>query len=309
MHKESKRRVMMQAEESDTLHLRATIVSLKAELAASEADNVFLQTQLAVLDKKSARLEGENARYAVAENVPQKATIGMMEARYKVSEDARAAACSTVVRLRPFAFLPNEILIHIFARAHPHDIVSILCTCKRFCSAGDLFIKGILARSLTQHQLDDALLKYFSRWGNIQDGAVDAKSYLRNAGANPNHANRFGAAEVLKYFPRWGPRWGNIPDGAVHAISHLCNAGANVNHADRFGRTPLYHAAEKGDERCVATLLKTNADVNLASDTGRTPLFMAAQEGHEKCVSMLIKANADVNLANNTGQSPLYAAA
>jgi hypothetical protein len=106
-----------------------------------------------------------------------------MEVRYKGSEDARAAACSTVVRLRPFAFLPNEILIHIFARAHPHDIVSILCTCKRFRSAGGLFIKQLLARSLTHHQLNKALLKYFPRLDNIPDGAVHAISHLCNAGA------------------------------------------------------------------------------------------------------------------------------
>ena len=207
-----------------------------------------------------------------------------MEARYKASEDARAAACSTVVRLRPFASLPNEILIHIFARAHPHDIVSILCTCKRFHSASVLFIKQILARSLTQHQLNKALLELFATKGNIPDEAVHAISHLCNAGANVNHKDGDG----------WTPLHHAATKGDENCLAILIKANADVNSATTYiGKTPLYIAARYDHEECVATLIKANADVNVTTtDNGTTPLYIAACMGREKCVTKLIEANA-----------------
>ena len=116
-----------------------------------KVENRSLKAKLKTLEAEVGKLSAENAA--------QKATIEMMEARCKACEGDCVAAHAMVVRLRPLAFLPNEILVHIFARVRPHDIVSIVSTCKRFRSAGVLFIKRMLARSLTQHQLNETLCK------------------------------------------------------------------------------------------------------------------------------------------------------
>jgi ankyrin repeat protein len=67
----------------------------------------------------------------------------------------------------------------------------------------------------------------------------------------------------------------------------LIEAGADINKADDDGVTPLYIAAELGQEAIVRALIEAGADVNKATDNGWTPLSIAAQEGHTAIVQIL----------------------
>ena len=91
----------------------------------------------------------------------------------------------------------------------------------------------------------------------------------------------------------------------------------------KFGGTPLYYAADRGDEQVVEILLQKGANVDLPEEVlllisfpfsfsfsfsffsffyqkeGFTPLHVAAQEGHEQIVHILLeKGGANADLAN-----------
>ena len=55
-------------------------------------------------------------------------------------------------------------------------------------------------------------------------------------------------------------------------------------------------------------LIKAGADVNQASSLGTTPLYIAAQKGHDGCVAVLIQAGADVRKADKYGNTPMQVA-
>ena len=67
----------------------------------------------------------------------------------------------------------------------------------------------------------------------------------------------------------------------------LIQAGADVNKATDIVVTPLYFAAQNGNETVVRALIQAGADVNKATDTGMTPPYMAAQKGHTAIVQIL----------------------
>jgi ankyrin repeat protein len=86
--------------------------------------------------------------------------------------------------------------------------------------------------------------------------------------------------------------------------------GADVNQAMHNGCTPLYIAAQDGNESVVQCLVKEfGADVNQARNNGATPLYMAAEHGRLAIVICLVKeCGADINQARPDGVTPLMAA-
>ena len=79
-------------------------------------------------------------------------------------------------------------------------------------------------------------------------------------------------------------------------VEQLLKAGADVNKAMADnGLTPLFNAANKGQEGVVKQLLKGGADPNIIGTTcGRnmTPLITAAVKGHIRVCSLLLEAGA-----------------
>jgi ankyrin repeat protein len=66
------------------------------------------------------------------------------------------------------------------------------------------------------------------------------------------------------------------------AVVELLLEGAEVKCRSSSGQTPLWWAAEKGQEAVVKLLLKKGADAESKSRPyGRTPLLRAALNGHE----------------------------
>ena len=101
-------------------------------------------------------------------------------------------------------------------------------------------------------------------------------------------------------------------NGDEEVVDQVLEAGAHVNMPLKNRRsTPLYIAALRGHEGVVEQLLKAEADVNQARACDETtPLYIAAQKGHEGVVEQLLKAKADVNkTATSDGATSLYIAA
>lgn len=75
------------------------------------------------------------------------------------------------------------------------------------------------------------------------------------------------------------------------------------------GRSPLHHAAQRGDTTMVGDLLAAGADPNRSDAQGHTPLHLAAatlQLRHPEFVARrLIEAGARVDLRNARGRTPL----
>ncbi|KAL9085606.1 MAG: hypothetical protein Q9165_007506 [Trypethelium subeluteriae] len=80
---------------------------------------------------------------------------------------------------------------------------------------------------------------------------------------------------------------------------------------DSWDRTPLWLAAQYGDEVVVQLLLETGkVDVNSRDWAGETPLLQAVWEGHEAILRLLLEqGKVDVNSRNIYGQTPLWQAA
>ncbi|KAJ8396068.1 hypothetical protein AAFF_G00026000 [Aldrovandia affinis] len=86
---------------------------------------------------------------------------------------------------------------------------------------------------------------------------------------------------------------------------------AHVNATDDFEITPLFVAAQYGQQRCLQILADAGATVSCQSHDLATPLLIASQEGHLTCVEALLDRGADPNLFCNEDkwQLPIHAAA
>jgi len=90
----------------------------------------------------------------------------------------------------------------------------------------------------------------------------------------------------------------------------LVDAGANVNFSDHRGRTPLYIAAESGDNVVVRMLIDAGANVNVNTYNGETPLHIAAKGGEKGNPALTVRmlldngANMNLGLTNNGWEDP-----
>ena len=73
-------------------------------------------------------------------------------------------------------------------------------------------------------------------------------------------------------------------------------------------KTPLHHAAARGDADLCRVLLDAGADVDKANEEGDTPLLLALRAGSVEVARMLMDAGADVNEVNDEGDTALMLA-
>jgi len=94
--------------------------------------------------------------------------------------------------------------------------------------------------------------------------------------------------------------------GQEEIVVSLLNAGADV-HLDEtfFGNTPLHAAAYNGYATIAAIILKHGANTEDRNNTGNTPLHTAASKGHAILIKLLLEEGADINAKNNQGETPL----
>ena len=105
-------------------------------------------------------------------------------------------------------------------------------------------------------------------------------------------------------------------EGHTKSVRCLYHYGAKINQRIRgkysweYGKSPLYIAAEKGHLLTAKAIIKLDAKIDLPDHRGRTPLYAAAETGQEHMVHLLVHfGGADVNSEGNEGESPLFAAA
>ncbi|KAF7657941.1 hypothetical protein LDENG_00019220 [Lucifuga dentata] len=93
----------------------------------------------------------------------------------------------------------------------------------------------------------------------------------------------------------------------VCILVNVCNLEALDDHRV----TPLFVAAQYGQEECLEILVHAGANVNAQAADLATPLMIASQEGHEACVGFLLDHGADPNIACSSDwpQLPIHAAA
>ena len=90
----------------------------------------------------------------------------------------------------------------------------------------------------------------------------------------------------------------------------LRKRGVNPDAPDADLRTPLHHAASKGNFIICGLLIGSGAKINTQTQTsGWTALHLAAANGSQFTVQILLAADAKVNLIDCFGHTPLHFAA
>ncbi|XP_029383374.1 ankyrin repeat and SOCS box protein 3 isoform X2 [Echeneis naucrates] len=86
---------------------------------------------------------------------------------------------------------------------------------------------------------------------------------------------------------------------------------SNLEALDDHRISPLFVAAQYGQQECLEILLQAGANVNTRAADLATPLLIASQEGHHACVDYLLDHGADPNTAcsHDWPQLPIHAAA
>jgi ankyrin repeat protein len=101
-------------------------------------------------------------------------------------------------------------------------------------------------------------------------------------------------------------------NGEEHAVTFMIEKGADVSAKNIYGQTPLCCTAARFDDAAwnghllvASMLLEQGADVLHKDIDGDTSLHGAAEYGHYKMVSLLLNKGADVFAVNNFGKTPL----
>ncbi|XP_068610831.1 ankyrin repeat and SOCS box protein 3 [Brachionichthys hirsutus] len=98
--------------------------------------------------------------------------------------------------------------------------------------------------------------------------------------------------------------------GHIETVRILVKVGELEVHDDHR-ISPLFAAAQYGQQECLEILINAGANVNTQAADLATPLLIASQEGHEACVVFLLNHGADPNIAcsQDWPQLPVHAAA
>jgi ankyrin repeat protein len=125
---------------------------------------------------------------------------------------------------------------------------------------------------------------------------------LLGAGASPHVVSRTWAGGIT-------PLYAAANHGNDAVVRDLLCAGARVNEVAKDGFSPLLIATQEGRVETVALLLAHGAEVNHMMRDGFTALLLAAQEGHARVAAQLLAAGADATAAVPDGATALLIAA
>jgi ankyrin repeat protein len=92
-----------------------------------------------------------------------------------------------------------------------------------------------------------------------------------------------------------------IDSGNDYVVRTLLALGSDIEERDADGRTPLAHAAMRGDLRITESLLEKGADVAVPDNGGLTPLAYAFVGGNEATITLLRQSGADFDARDSRG--------
>jgi ankyrin repeat protein len=94
--------------------------------------------------------------------------------------------------------------------------------------------------------------------------------------------------------------------GDIDIITKLDKAGANINAQNTQGMTPVISAIGNGKTQAAKAIInKFNTDVNLADNDGKTPLHHAAERGNDLLLPALIANRVDIEAKDKSGKTAL----
>ena len=93
-------------------------------------------------------------------------------------------------------------------------------------------------------------------------------------------------------------------DSKVAVVTELLGRGVEPDVPDGDGRTPLFHAAVRGNILTVQALLSAGANPNSTDGQGRTPLHHAATNGCYRIVEILLDLGVSTHLEDENGRTP-----
>lgn len=130
------------------------------------------------------------------------------------------------------------------------------------------------------------------------EGRVTVVKKLLAAGVDVNSVTKLGGGCMTALI-------GAVLEGKTAIVALLLEAtGIKLDQADKDGRTALFHAADKGREAIVASLLAAGADANVADARGYTPLMAAAYSGHQAVVRRLLTVTGiELDAADKEGRT------
>jgi ankyrin repeat protein len=128
--------------------------------------------------------------------------------------------------------------------------------------------------------------------------AKDAKRVRAAVAAGANLASVDGQKSALHLAAAVGDQ---------HVIEALPRSMVrkSLNELDQTDRTPLMHAAAKGNTITAKALLQLGADVNARNSTGDTALRVAASDGTRDVAKILLEAGGDPLLPGRLLLTPL----
>ncbi|KAL6819261.1 hypothetical protein V8C40DRAFT_281571 [Trichoderma camerunense] len=97
--------------------------------------------------------------------------------------------------------------------------------------------------------------------------------------------------------------------GAAKVVSNMLELGYKTDNKDNHGRTPLWWAAQGGQDVIVKLLLDAGALLEDSdSENGHTPLMCAIQGNHQRIISLLLEKGSKVDSKDKGGRTPLIMA-
>ncbi|RYN99877.1 hypothetical protein AA0121_g13461, partial [Alternaria tenuissima] len=102
--------------------------------------------------------------------------------------------------------------------------------------------------------------------------------------------------------------WISRNDCEMSARLLLAADSALVNSKDKDDKTPLFIAAEQGNQAVMEVLLEMNGDVDAQSGRHGNALYVASARGHKEIATLLLDKGADVNAQGGRYGNALQAA-
>ena len=176
--------------------------------------------------------------------------------------------------------------IHVYCKDNFYDSIPLLC--------------ALLSR-FNYEDRAHSIMRYLDENSMATDRAADrqdppeehAVHSLLPDGADADSENNDGGSLLYKASER---KFVN-----AEIVNLLLDNGSIIENRDKNGYTPLFSAADRGNEDVVQLLLDRGGDVNAVTNKHESCLLITARGGHARIARILLSAGADVNLQNIDG--------